>query len=91
MNKLGKGCLSVMGKVKAILSAVVLASGLAACAVGPGTPLVDALKSDRGPNSGNVPAPKGYGAYINAGESSGLVNPDEREATEKYLESLTQQ
>ena len=90
-NDLGKGIVNVMGKLKATISAVLLASGLVACAVGPGTPLVDALKSGRGPNSANVPAPKGYGAYVNAGESSGLVNPEEREATEEYLESLALQ
>lgn len=90
-NDLGKGIVNVMGKVIATISAVLLASGLAACAVGPGTPLVDTLRSGRSPNSANVPAPKGYGAYVNAGESSGLVNPEEREATEEYLESLALQ
>ena len=63
----------------------------AGCAVGPGTPLVDALKTNPGPQSANVPPPKGYGPPIGTGVSSGLINPRDREATEAYLESLASQ
>ncbi|WFE87830.1 hypothetical protein K1718_16875 [Roseibium porphyridii] len=61
---------------------------LASCAVGPGTPLVDALKTDPGPRNTNVPAPKGYGPIVNTGEPRGLINPEDRKQTEAYLESL---
>jgi hypothetical protein len=72
----------------ALAGSVILALGLSACAVGPGTPLIDALKTNPGKGSTNVPAPKGYGAVVNPGESSGLINPKERQATEEYLRSL---
>jgi len=65
--------------------------GLSACAVGPGTPLVDALRTEPGHGSANVPAPEGYAATVYTGESSGLINPKEREATEAYLETLAPQ
>ncbi|MBO6891367.1 MAG: hypothetical protein JJ866_05430 [Roseibium sp.] len=58
------------------------------CAVGPGTPLVDALKGPPAHQKGNVPAPEGYGQPLYAGQSSGLINPQDREATEAYLDSL---
>lgn len=61
---------------------------LTGCAVGPGTPLVDALKNEQGVQSSNVPPPKGYGPPIGTRESAGLINPRDREATEAYLESL---
>lgn len=64
---------------------------LASCAVGPGTPLVDALKSQPGQLNTNVPAPDGYGAPAYPGVSSGLINPADRKATEAYLESLANQ
>jgi len=64
---------------------------MAGCAVGPGTPLVDAMKTNPGQGSANVPAPKGYGPPIGTVDSSGLINPREREATEAYLESLASQ
>jgi len=60
----------------------------AGCAVGPGTPLVDALKTEPGAHSANVPPPKGYGPPIGTGVSAGLINPQKRAATEAYLESL---
>ena len=52
------------------------------------TPLRDALKTEPGQGRGNVPAPKGYGAIVNPGESSGLINPKERQETQAYLETL---
>ena len=61
---------------------------VAGCTVGPGTPLVDALKSGSGAQSTNVPPPKGYGPPIGTRESSGLINPRDRQATEEYLRSL---
>lgn len=61
---------------------------LSACAVGPGTPLLDALKTRPGQGSGNVPAPTGYGVPVYPAESTGLINPAHRAATEAYLESL---
>jgi hypothetical protein len=60
----------------------------AGCAVGPGTPLIDALRTNPGQGSTNVPPPSGYGTPDGVGQSSGLINPDDREATEAYLESL---
>ncbi|MCV0429904.1 MAG: hypothetical protein K5905_31100, partial [Roseibium sp.] len=70
---------------------LLLVFSLGACAVGPGTPLVDAVRSDRGPTSSNVPVPEGYGLSGYPGKSSGLINPEEREATQVYLESLATQ
>lgn len=70
------------------LTAAVLMTGLSSCGVGPGTPLIDALKTPPGKGTGNVPAPEGYGPVGGTVESSGLVNPKERKATEAYLESL---
>ncbi len=70
------------------ISWVALLFLLSACAVGPGTPLIDALKTEPGRGSSNVPPPKGYGPQITAGESTGLINPKERRATEAYLKSL---
>ncbi|WP_428688404.1 hypothetical protein [Roseibium sp.] len=64
------------------------ALSLASCAVGPGTPLIDALKTEPGQGSGNVPAPRGYSPTAYGGEPTGLINPKEREATEAYLKSL---
>ena len=61
---------------------------VAGCAVGPGTPLIDAMKTNPGQGSGNVPPPKGYGPPIGTVNSSGLINPQERQATEAYLKSL---
>lgn len=61
---------------------------VAGCAVGPGTPLVDAMRTTPGKASANVPAPKGYGPPIGTVDSTGLINPREREATQAYLESL---
>jgi hypothetical protein len=61
---------------------------LGGCAVGPGTPLLDALKTEPGQGSTNVQAPAGYGAPVGTGVSSGLINPAERRQTEAYLKSL---
>ncbi|MCX2722975.1 hypothetical protein [Roseibium salinum] len=61
---------------------------LSACSVGPGTPLVDALKMRPGRGSANVPPPTGYGVPVYPAESTGLINPKQRAATEAYLESL---
>jgi len=66
----------------------ILLLGLSSCAVGPGTPLLDALKTTPGEANGNVPPPKGYGPPAGTVESSGLINSKDREATEAYLESL---
>ncbi len=68
---------------------IVLSLALSACSVGPGTPLIVALKADKSQLNGNVPKPKGYGPPVNAGVSSGLINPEDREETATYLESLT--
>jgi hypothetical protein len=70
---------------------LLLLLGLSACAVGPGTPLLDAMKTPAGKGNGNVPSPKGYGVIVNPGESSGLINPEERKETQAYLESLASQ
>ena len=80
--------LSCMRNVLALGGCLLLAFGLSACAVGPGTPLLDALKTEPRQGRGNVPAPKGYGAIVNPGESSGLINPKERQETQAYLETL---
>lgn len=64
---------------------------LSACAVGPGTPLIDAMKTGPGKGNGNVPRPEGYGAIVNPGESAGLINPEERKETQAYLETLASQ
>ncbi|GAB4576500.1 MAG: hypothetical protein Tsb0019_00110 [Roseibium sp.] len=64
---------------------------LGGCAVGPGTPLIDALKTEPGQGSANVPPPTGYGPPVGTGVSSGLINPTERRQTEAYLESLASQ
>jgi hypothetical protein len=61
---------------------------LGGCAVGPGTPLLDAMKTEPGRGSADVPAPAGYGAPVGTGNSSGLINPAERRQTEAYLKSL---
>lgn len=68
-------------------SAFLLAMVLASCSVGPGTPLLDAMRSDGRNSGGNVPAPTGYG-QAGTGEASGLINPKDRKATADYLESL---
>lgn len=73
------------GTVMALGALLLFATG---CAVGPGTPLIDALKTNPGQGSTNVPPPKGYGPPVGVGQSSGLINPNDREATEAYLESL---
>ncbi|MHA7772553.1 hypothetical protein [Roseibium sp. M-1] len=78
----------VWGRIVCLAMTLALALGLSACAVGPGTPLIDALKTNPGKGNSNVPAPKGYGAPVNPGESSGLINPKERKETEDYLKSL---
>ncbi|KZM48318.1 hypothetical protein [Labrenzia sp. OB1] len=83
--------MSIIRKVFAPACGLSLLFGLAACAVGPGTPLVDALKTNPGQGSTSVPAPKGYRPTVYAGEASGLINPRQREATEAYLESLAAQ
>ena len=75
-------------RIGALLLGAALGLGLAACAVGPGTPLIDALKTNPGQGSTNVPAPKGYGATVYSGETSGLINPRQRKETEEYLRSL---
>lgn len=75
-------------RIGMLLLGASLGLGLSACAVGPGTPLIDALRTGPGKGSSNVPAPKGYGAPIDAEESSGLINPRERKETEEYLRSL---
>ncbi|GAB2187202.1 hypothetical protein LAB1_45120 [Roseibium sp. LAB1] len=80
-----------MRTISALGGCLLLALGLSACAVGPGTPLFDALKTNPGQGNGNVPAPKGYGAIANPGESSGLINPKERKETQAYLETLASQ
>jgi len=67
------------------VACLLLATG---CAVGPGTPLLDAMKTNPRQASGNVPPPKGYGPLAGTGKSSGLINPKERQATEAYLKSL---
>ena len=74
--------------VLALVGCLFLLLGLTACAVGPGTPLIDAMKTQPGRGNGNVPPPKGYGAIVNPGESSGLINPEERKETQAYLETL---
>jgi len=75
-------------RIGTLLLSASLGLGLSACAVGPGTPLVDALRTNPGKGNSNVPAPKGYGAAVYAGDSSGLINPRERKETEDYLRSL---
>ncbi|WP_299813927.1 hypothetical protein [uncultured Roseibium sp.] len=83
--------MSIIHKVLAPACGLSLLFGLAACAVGPGTPLVDALRTSPGEGNTSVPAPKGYRPTVYAGETSGLINPKERVATEAYLESLASQ
>ncbi|TYC63186.1 hypothetical protein FMN50_02250 [Rhodobacterales bacterium] len=61
---------------------------LVSCGVGPGTPLVDALRTPPGKGTGNVPAPTGYATQVGTIESSGLIDPKERKATQEYLKSL---
>jgi hypothetical protein len=80
-----------MHRVFATICGICFLPLLSACAVGPGTPLVDALKSRPGNVNSNVPAPEGYGGAAYPGVSSGLINPDDRKATEAYLESLANQ
>ncbi|WP_299471072.1 hypothetical protein [uncultured Roseibium sp.] len=76
-----------MSRTRAVLC-VVLTFALSACGMGPGTPLIVALKRDQSQLTGNVPKPKGYGPPISTGTSSGLINPKDRKETEAYLESL---
>ncbi|PVB63544.1 hypothetical protein DCO57_01755 [Labrenzia sp. 011] len=78
-------------KVLVLICGLPLLLAPAGCAVGPGTPLIDALKTGPGKGSTSVSRPKGYGPTVYAGESSGLINPTERKATEEYLESLAGQ
>lgn len=74
--------------MRAVWGAILLCFALTACGVGPGTPLIVALKRDKSQLDGNVPKPKGYDRPVTAGESSGLINPSERKETAEYLESL---
>jgi hypothetical protein len=80
-----------MHRVFATICSICFLPFLSACTVGPGTPLVDALKSPPGQLNTNVPAPKGYGGPAYPGVSSGLINPEDRKVTEAYLESLANQ
>lgn len=75
-------------KVRIGVSGAAVLGLLTGCAVGPGTPLLDALKTDPGKVSTNVPAPGTFGPPAGADVSYGLINPDERRATEEYLETL---
>ncbi|WP_428643126.1 hypothetical protein [Roseibium sp.] len=77
-----------MNKLAVLVGILFLPAALAACAVGPGTPLVDALRTQPGHGSGNVPPPKGYARPAYAGESTGLINPEERQQTAEHLKSL---
>ncbi len=74
--------------MRAVSGAILLCFVLTACGVGPGTPLIVALKRDKSQLDGNVPKPKGYDRPVNSGVSSGLINPDDRKETAEYLESL---
>lgn len=74
--------------MRAFWGAILLCLAVTACGVGPGTPLIVALKRDKSQLDGNVPKPKGYDRPVSSGESSGLINPSEREETAEYLESL---
>ncbi|GAA0781871.1 hypothetical protein E1180_21495 [Roseibium denhamense] len=74
---------------KTIVPLLLMASA-AGCAVGPGTPLVDAMKADRTPGYTNVQPPKGYGVPAYQLESHGLINPKERAETAAYLERISQ-
>ena len=77
-----------MFRVKKAFCGILLVLSVSACGVGPGTPLIVALKADRSQMDGNVPAPKGYGPQGPPGVSSGLINPEDRKKTAEYLESL---
>ncbi len=72
----------------ACLSCLCLLLAGPSCAVGPGTPLLDAVRTRPGQADTSVRPPEGYGSRLSAGESAGLINPEEREATEAYLKSL---
>lgn len=80
-----------MSRGSTVLICFVSVLTLTACSVGPGTPLIVALKADKSQLNGNVPKPRGYGPPINAGVSSGLINPEDRKETEAYLEALAAQ
>ena len=80
-----------MSKGSKILICVVASLLLTACSVGPGTPLIVALKADKSQLNGNVAKPRGYGPPVHSGVSSGLINPEERQKTATYLESLASQ
>lgn len=77
-----------LGTVLCRLIGVGCVALVAGCAVGPGTPLLDAMKTNPGQGSADVPAPKGYGPPADLVEPSGLIDPREREATQTYLENL---
>ncbi len=77
-----------MGRIGAILFSLVCLLAVSACSVGPGTPLIVAMKADKSQLNGNVPTPQGYGPPVNPGESRGLINPEDRKETAAYLESL---
>ncbi len=87
MHRFGRNTVSLTG-MRTMCSAILLCFTLTACGVGPGTPLIVALKRDKSQLDGNVPKPKGYDRPVSAGVSSGLINPADREETAEYLESL---
>ncbi len=73
--------------VKVTVSFFILAF-LAACAVGPGTPLFDAMQPDEKVKSGTVQPPSGYGPPTSTVEAQGLINTRQRKETAAYLKSL---
>lgn len=78
----------IMGaKVNLIIGLSVLMT-LSACAVGPGTPLIDAMQPDEQAKSGTVQPPEGYGPPSGTAEAQGLINTRQRKETEAYLKSL---
>ncbi|MEM5585860.1 MULTISPECIES: hypothetical protein [unclassified Roseibium] len=75
-------------KVRVGLTGTAVLLFLSGCAVGPGTPLLAALKTEPGLVSTNVPSSQAFGPPVGAGVASGLINPHDRRATEAYLETL---
>lgn len=59
-----------------------------ACAVGPGTPLFEAVRPNEAVKSGTVQPPKGYGPPTSTVEAQGLINKKQRKDTAAYLKSL---
>lgn len=77
-------------RISGIVVCVLLTAALTGCAVGPGTPLMEALNPVEATRTGTVQPPKGYGPPMSTQEASGLINTRDRAETAEFLKSLAQ-